>query len=663
MRWIVRLVSFVLMLVVLAVGAFYLIPARKIADLAAEQFTLATGRQMTIGGGVVPQIWPEIGVVAEDVTVSNASWSDAGPMLQARRFEMGLDAAALLGGKVRVTHFLAEEPRLVLERSAEGIGNWEFGQTGGAGASGTPGGGTPFSLDRAEMRGGNVLWIDHAGGQRHEISGLDAVLGLPDLAGQATVELAAVKDGQKLSLKARVAAASDFVAGKVVPVALDFAAGAAKGTFEGQAGTDPLQAEGRIALDLGDLSAVSALAGIARPALPEGLGARQVQVAGLLTLLSDGAIRLEGAELRLDGNQLAGDLAFEPGGARPMVQATLTAGALDLSALTGGDGGSGGGSGGGKGWPKTPIDASGLGAVDALVALRAQSLDLGVITLAPFAVDAAVDRARAVAKVREAGAYGGTISGEVIANAREGFSTRADLAMQGMDVSALLTEFAGYDRLTGTGTLRLNVLGSGATVDALMKSLSGEGSLALGKGTFRGLDIAGMLMSLDPSKVGEGQTTVFDRITATFALDGGVLTNRDLSFEAPLLTATGAGKVDIGKQRLEYRIQPVTVAGAEASLVPVLISGPWASPSISLDLESLARGRLEEEKARLEALAREEAARLEAEARAKLDEALQKELGVSLEEGEDIEKAAKKKAKKALEKEAQKALEGLLGGN
>ena len=251
----------------------------------------------------------------------------------------------------------------------------------------------------------------------------------------------------------------------------------------------------------------------------------------------------------------------------------------------------------------------------------------------------------------------------MIANAREGFSTRADLAMQAMDVSALLKEFAGYDRLTGTGTLRLNVLGSGNTLDALMKSLSGEGSLALGKGTFRGLDIAGMLMSLDPSKVGEGQTTVFDRVTATFALDGGVLTNRDLSFEAPLLTAKGDGKVDIGKQRLDYGIQPVTVAGAEASLVPVLISGPWASPSITLDLESLARGRLEEEKARLEALAREEAARLEAEARAKLDEALQKELGVSLEEGEDIEKAAKKKAKKALEKEAQKALENLLGGN
>ena len=54
--------------------------------------------------------------------------------------------------------------------------------------------------------------------------------------------------------------------------------------------------------------------------------------------------------------------------------------------------------------------------------------------------------------------------------------------------------------------------------------------------------------NLDTSYIGEGAKTIFDSIAGTFTVDGGVLQNDDLRLDAPLLTATGAGKVGIGAQ-------------------------------------------------------------------------------------------------------------------
>jgi len=61
----------------------------------------------------------------------------------------------------------------------------------------------------------------------------------------------------------------------------------------------------------------------------------------------------------------------------------------------------------------------------------------------------------------------------------------------------------------------------------------------VGRGELLGLDIAGMVRNLDAAYVGEGSKTVFDAISASFEIKGGVLRNDDLSFGAPLVTATG----------------------------------------------------------------------------------------------------------------------------
>jgi AsmA protein len=265
------------------------------------------------------------------------------------------------------------------------------------------------------------------------------------------------------------------------------------------------------------------------------------------------------------------------------------------------------------------------------------------------------DAGRAVVDLSELAAYGGTVAGQVVVNARKGLSARANLGLKGLALEPLLTDLAGFGRLTGTGDIRFNLLGVGTSLDALMRSLEGEGAFTLSKGEYRGFDLAGMLRAFDPTLVGEGTSTVFDSITGTFGVAGGVMTNRDLAVNALLVTATGGGQADIGAQTLDFRITPLTLAGQALDpdmQVPLQVVGPWAAPRFRLDVEAIAERKL-----------REEAAKLEERARAEIAEKLQEELGVAPIDGESIEDTARRAAEQALQDEATKALEQILGGS
>ena len=101
MRWIVRSVFAVLLLVVLAVGALFLIPAEKIAGGAVAKFNALTGRELVLSGSVRPSVWPVLGVKTGPVSISNAEWSDQGPMLQAEGLAIVYGDQMRGRGKVR----------------------------------------------------------------------------------------------------------------------------------------------------------------------------------------------------------------------------------------------------------------------------------------------------------------------------------------------------------------------------------------------------------------------------------------------------------------------------------------------------------------------------------------------------------------------------------
>lgn len=666
MRWIIRGILGLAVLIGLAVGALVALPSERIATLAADRIGAATGRQVTLSGVVRPTLWPHLGVRAEAFSIGNPDWVRDGPLIAADALSIRVPWSAVLAQEVRIDEIALIGPRIALVRGADGRTSWDFGSRledgGPTGAEGASGPAPVFALDRATIREGRVLYVDQASGQRFEIDALDADIALP-ASGGATIEAGATINAVALSLTGRIDDLTAFLSGDVRPVAaaLDWSGGEME--FDGVASLDPAL-EGDIRVEAEDIGPLATLAGVAAPVLPEGLGRDRMAVTGRLTVTREGTAHLRGGTIELDDLRAGAELDVTPGADRPMIRGAIRADTLRLPLVDAASGGSGGGGGASAGWSRDRIDVSGLFAADLDVAVAVAALRAGDLELAPVALRVTNSAGRAVFDIDRIGVFDGVVSGDFVVNGRGGLSVRGDLNLVNIQLSPMMAALAGTDRLDGTGNAAIRFLGVGNDMATLMGSLDGDGDVALGAGAILGLDLAGMIRTRDASYRGDGARTVYDSLTAAFTIAEGVLRNDDLLLDAPWGEVAGAGAVDLGARTLDYRVIPTLMRDASGNggiNVPILFSGPWASLSIRPDLEYLARQELAAEAERLEAEARarlaEEADRLEAEARARANAAL----GLDLEEGDTVEDA-QDALEQRLRDEAQDQLRRILGG-
>ena len=84
MRRALKILAGLIVAVIIAIVAvILLVPTEKIAQIAADQVKSATGRELTLAGGVSPSFYPVIGVETGAVALSNADWADAPTMVSA----------------------------------------------------------------------------------------------------------------------------------------------------------------------------------------------------------------------------------------------------------------------------------------------------------------------------------------------------------------------------------------------------------------------------------------------------------------------------------------------------------------------------------------------------------------------------------------------------
>ncbi len=656
MRWVARLLGLFVILIVGAVAAFFLVPADRIGAMVEERFEAATGRVLTLEGDVRPGLWPSIGVKTGLVSIENAPWAQGGAMVEAESLSVNVAWQGLIGGDIRVTGVELVRPVIRLSQGADGAVNWDLGGdngdavTGDTAAAGSTapatgdgeGSPTEISLDQATITDGTIIF-EQAGAAPISLSGIDAILTLPDFAGPASVSLTATANGAPLSAEIAINEFERFLTEGPAPIGVSLTVAGDRVAFDGRAGLSPVSAEGTISAALAGLEAFTGLAG-SPTTLPAGLGRDRIALDGALTYAGD-TVSLRGAQIDADGNQLSGDLDLTLSEPRPRLVANLTGGPLDFSggstehpAGSGGGGGDGGATETASGWSKEPIDVSGLGALDAEIAFSAPRIKLTQSELGQTSLRVALEDRRLVTTIRELSAYDGAIAGQVVLNGRGGLSASTDLKGSAIAIARLFAELLDFDRLIALGDMELRILTSGQSMHALMNGMNGDGSFRFGAGELLGLDLVGMLRNLDPSFVGAGASTIFDEITGTFRIVDGVVINDNLSMLAPLLTAKGNGTVGLGGQTLDYRIVPTLLAGeGEGISVPVIISGSWDAPKFRLDLESLVDAKVEAEI---------EAAKDKLEEKAK--QKVLEEVGAGA--GQNAEEAVKNKVENELKK-------------
>ena len=649
MRLLVRLLGLVIILVGIAVILLLMLPSDRIARIAAEQISKQTGRAVTLEGKTKLTFWPILGVSTERFTVANADWSDSGPMLMADTLKIGVRPQALWGGEVRITGLEARNPVVVLERARDGRVNWELGVQGVA-PSGQGDGTTParserlaLTLDRALIDGGSLSFIDHRSGQTTRLSGLDLDLRWPDYDGTATFEARLnplggparedVSDSDKIRITGQLDKVGDFIEGALTTVEARITAPGGAASFAGRA-SPKAQAEGRLSANLSDSASFLASFGVVAGEISPGMG-RSATLETLVTVSDMSRIALRDSVLSLDANRLSGAADLDLSGVTPRVSAQLRAGALDLSAFAGSaanDAPGGANAPVTAGWSTAAIDASALALVDGEFALVADQIALGDLRLGKTRAKAVLDRARLVISIAELQLYDGGLSGEFVVNNRAGLSVGGALAAKGLEIQTLLRDAMGISRLTGRAAGEVRFLGVGQSMDAIMNALSGSGAIRTGRGVIEGFDLDRLMRAGDMT----GGTTVFDSLTASFTMDKGQLRNDDLRLSLPLASADGTGRIGLGPRDIDYLFTPRFLDGDTRNglAIPVRIEGPWSNPRIRPDLEKAIDLNFKEERDKLEDKAKKE-----------LNQALEKELGVTVEEGQSVEDALKDKLK------------------
>ncbi|WP_299866861.1 AsmA family protein [uncultured Roseobacter sp.] len=637
MKWIFRLLGLVVLIVVVGVVSIFFLPADRVARIAAEQLRGVTGRDVAITGDVSLTFWPVLGVRADGLEVGNADWAEQGPMLQAANAAIGVDAMALLQGEIRITNIEAESPTIRLEQRADGRASWQFTDASGEAqietetAPDRPA--RAISIERLKVTDARLIY-DAEGSDLVSYEGVDLTLDWPERLGPAEIAAVLRPTGSPVTVDAVIDGFAGFITGdtQTLRVAVDAEAG--KLAFDGRGSTAGAVA-GTLTLNTGNTGAFLQALGLPGADLPENLG-RSIDLSTALTLTPDRQLALRDLVAGLGKNRITGAADIGLNGV-PQVNAQLDVGAFDLASgatpeASGGSGG-GGGAGGsaGTGWPKTPIDASGLAAFNGEIVLTAQSIDLGQFKLGATRTLLRNDRSRMVFELRDVAAYGGNVSGEFVINNRSGLSVGGNLAARSIQMQPLLTDAADLDRLTGQGNARLSFLGAGASVDAIMRSLSGDGSLQIGRGTILGIDLDRLMRSGDSS----GGTTVFDSLTGTWTIASGVLSNSDLLLQLKNYRASGDGVVGLGTQTVDYTFTPVALRAnsGQGVSIPVRFTGPWSDISIRPDLEAAFEAEIDAKTDELENRAKEK---------------LNERLGISGQDGQSTEDAVKDRVKEKL---------------
>ena len=284
--------------------------------------------------------------------------------------------------------------------------------------------------------------------------------------------------------------------------------------------------------------------------------------------------------------------------------------------------------------------------VNGEIGLSADSVDLGAVKLGATRTKVTIDRSRAVLELRQVSVFDGTVSGQLVANNRSGLSVGGNLQASEIETQRMLSELADITRFSGKANGQLEFLGSGQSVDQIMRSLSGKGGMAVGRGVIAGIDLDRLMRSGDAT----GGTTVFDSLTADFTLQNGNMLNDNLLLLLANFRAEGEGRIGLGARDIDYLFTPIALRAnsGQGLAIPVRIKGPWSGPKIIPDLEQALRldvdGKVEEVKQ---------------EAREKVEERLRDELGVSPQDGQSTEDAIKDE----LEKRAKDSLRRLLQGD
>ena len=579
----------------LAAGAFLLIPLDSLRGQAEQTISRSLGRDVHIGGSLHASLYPVIGVSTSDVSIGNVPGGQAKELLHVGTLAIGAKLLPLLSHELDITSLTLESPVIHLEVDASGNPNWAFNipKSEGASSSTTT---AKLSIAGLKIADGEVSYFDARKGVTKALSHANASLSLASLDQPAQFSLDAVYDGNKFSVSGSVDSPDTYLAKTPTKVALDLKSSLITLHFDGSV-TGVSDNAGSFSVSGPSLrELIKQGAGTAAPA-GSGLGA--FSASGTVSTKNQ-VYALQAAKFSLDGMNATADLSVDTKGKVPALKGNVALDHLDLAAYMVGKSSAPPAAS----WSTAPIALDGLKLANADIGISVGKLTLGEFVISQSQMHIGLADAVLTADLSHAGLFNGSATGHVVADASGATSRYAvKLNMDAVDIKALLTAAVKVDRISGAGTLTVDVTGAGASQQAIMNSLGGSAGVSAKNGAIKGVDLAAVSRTIQSALSGglgaatsQGASTDFAEAGGTFKIVAGVMQNQDFHLNNPFVRITGNGEVDLGPRIIDFHVAPKLVATAEGQgeakdaaglSVPFEISGPWTKLSYRPDMKAV----------------------------------------------------------------------------
>lgn len=616
-------------LLILCFLALLIVPrfvdVQRYKPVIEEKVSEATGRSFTLGGDLRLSLFPWAGLAFSDLRLGAPPGFKEKDFIAVESFEFQVKLLPLLFKDIEVKHFVLVGPRIVLEKSKDGRANWEGLGKVKAGAPAKPEakekvpedigkGGLPIEslvVGTFTIEDGNLLWIDHAKGQRRELKDLNLRLDEISLEKPIRLSLSAFVEGKPFSLE-----------GKLGPIGkkpgegsldLDFSAR----VFE----TMDLKVQGQVTdvstrpsydlnFQIEPFSPRKLATAFDKP-LP--LTQTDPDVLKRLALKvtvqgSAQALTLKEGDLELDDSKLTFSANLKEF-SKPSVTFDLRLNHIDLDrylpAPQDKPGESKAAAPHGKKTDYTPLRKL---VVDGRVHIgklkvknaRVQDLDLkirgrkGVLSFDPLTMRL----------------YDGSMTSKATLDVRRNTpASNFTLQMNGVEARPLLKDLMDKDFLEGTMRAQIALAMTGDSAEKVKSTLNGKGEFRFNDGAIVGIDLAGMVRNIQSAfgmeeKGRERPRTDFAELHAPFTINNGVFNTPNTTLLNPFLRVSAKGKADLVDETLDFRVEPNFVSSIKGQgdtkdrsgiAVPVLVTGTFSSPQFRPDLESLIKKSLQGE--------------------------------------------------------------------
>ncbi len=323
-------------------------------------------------------------------------------------------------------------------------------------------------------------------------------------------------------------------------------------------------------------------------------------------LVNEGKVyTLQDFKASLGSTTAGGDLRIDTSGTKPSVNGTLVLGDVPLDNLLAAkksSGGAGGGSAkaasaGGERWSRTAFDMGWMHSANMDLSVSARSITYGGWNLQNPKTKVTLNNGSLKVQDLTAGLFGGAAKLNATASSsadqKQPVTLSVDSTMDNVNIQQLAGALSSSNRIkaSGTGSLSMNVAGSGVSPNAMVSSLKGKANLDATNVVFQGFDLAQLAAALlDSGKpldrlqsaVGgatqSGQTK-FDTIDGDYNISEGVVSIAKMAMMGQAASINSTGNVSLPRWYIDT-VHMITLANAkEVEPFRVEIKGPLDNPA------------------------------------------------------------------------------------